>query len=162
MVNTMVNRTSCSHLDWVRSIRPCLRLQVLLIQLRATEEKNQTKEITKKPEKTVKAPQIPQLRRVCYAELLQARGIVGLRVKTPIRGSTCASSRFGGGSAKKALPKWKGPPYFGGRPNRRTRAGKAHQSNQNQLCIPWESKTIKRMVFRGPERELPLLRPVKI
>ena len=28
--------------------------------------------------------------------------------------------------------------------------------------IPWESKTIKRMVFRGPERELPLLQPVKI
>ena len=25
----------------------------------------------------------------------------------------------------------------------------------------WESKTIKRMVFRGPERELPLLQPVK-
>ena len=30
------------------------------------------------------------------------------------------------------------------------------------LYIPWESKTIKRMVFRGPERELPLLQPVKI
>ena len=27
--------------------------------------------------------------------------------------------------------------------------------------FPWESKAIKRMVFRGPERELPLLQPVK-
>ena len=26
--------------------------------------------------------------------------------------------------------------------------------------IPWESKTIKRIVFRGTERELPLLQPV--
>ena len=39
------------------------------------------------------------------------------------------------------------------------------QIQWNWLCtvyILWESKTIKRMVFRGPERELPLLQPVKI
>ena len=30
------------------------------------------------------------------------------------------------------------------------------------IYIPCESKTITRMVFRGPERELPLLQPVKI
>ena len=34
--------------------------------------------------------------------------------------------------------------------------------SQSFRCMPRESKTIKRMVFRGPERELPLLQPVKV
>ena len=36
------------------------------------------------------------------------------------------------------------------------------EEEQKPERTPWESKTIKRMVFRGTERELPLLQPVNI